>query len=335
VQWWLATAGAIALGLATNTIYDVIKYRGVQVPRILDRRSLMPQAAGHDPAMEGLYPLVTWSSSRPLTPQRLVTKFAGRSSRSHVFDIPDWHREVVGFEDRGAAGRTAYVTELAVDTGEHPRAQHCHVTISESTYAECLASKRLLNSDPELADHLLTVLGSGYEAFVAVTPPTMVSACIAVISRGNRTLTLRRSISVTTYPGQWTIGINESMKYSDEPGAEEDFYGLVRRGLHEELGLDSTDYSAILISWFGWSQDASCYAIVAIVRSILTEPEIERRRQGCHSIYEHDLARWLPLRRRSISGIVTGGRPPDGRGSWNYLTPLVASEVWRCRHYCW
>lgn len=331
MQWWLATAGAIALGLATNIIYDVIKYRGVQTPRILDRRALMPQAAAHDPTMEGLYPLVTWSSTRPLTPQRLVTKFAGRSSRSHVFDIPDWHRRVAEFEDRGAAGRTAYVTELTVDTGEHPRAQHCRVTISESAYAECLASKRLLNGDPELADRLLAVLRSGHEGFVAVVPPTMVSACIAVISRGNRILALRRSLSVTTYPGQWTIGINESMKYSDEPGAEEDFYGLVRRGLREELGLNSADYGTILISWFGWSQDASCYVIVATVRSGLTEQEVDRRRQECHSIYEHDLARWLPLSRRSISDIITGGRSPDGRGSWSYLTPLVASEVWRCR----
>jgi hypothetical protein len=207
------------------------------------------------------------------------------------------------------------------------------VTIAESSYAECLASKKILNDEPEMACRVLQILKEGATTLVRAAPPTMVSACVAIISRANRTLILRRSLSVTTYPGEWTVGINESMKYSNEPGAEEDFFGLVRRGLLEELGLESADYGDIVISWFGWSQDAACYALVAAVRLNITEREMERKRQGCHSIYEHDLARWVPIRRRDISSVVTGTKSPEKSGSWSYIAPLVAAEIWRVQRY--
>jgi hypothetical protein len=333
LHWWLAATAAVALGIVTNVVYDTIKYGGVRVPRVLDRRSLTPEAANHDCRDEGLYPLVTWSRKRLLTPERLVTLHAKRPRRAHVLNVPEWHASVRSFRGKGAAGRTAYVTSLDVDTGEHSRADRCHVTIAESSYAECLASKKILNDEPEMACRVLQILKEGATTLVRAAPPTMVSACVAIISRANRTLILRRSLSVTTYPGEWTVGINESMKYSDEPGAEEDFFGLVRRGLLEELGLESADYGDIVISWFGWSQDAACYALVAAVRLNITEREMERKRQECHSIYEHDLARWVPIRRRDISSVVTGTKSPEKSGSWSYLAPLVAAEIWRVQRY--
>lgn len=333
MHWWLVTAGAILLGVMTNVVYDAVKYGGLRIPRTLDRRSLPANAAHHDTRNEGLYPLVTWSKQRLLTQERLSSRYVGRVRRSHVLDSPQWQSSVRSFRAKGAAGRTAYVTRLEIDTGEHPRANQCHVTLAESSYAECLATKAVVNGDDGIAGRLLNLLKEGGDRLISLGPPTMVSACIAVISQANNVLMLRRSLSVTTYPGQWTIGINESMKYSDEPGAEEDFFALVRRGLHEELGLSPSEYGDIVISWFGWSQDAACWVIVACVRLKIGEREAERKRLECHSIYEHDLTKWIPVRRRVISGIITGHGRSHSDGGLSYLAPLVAAEIWRCQHY--
>ncbi len=238
MHWWLVTAGAILLGVITNIVYDTIKYGGLRIPRILDQRSLSTEAVHHDPQEDGLYPIVTWSRQRLLTPERLATRYVKRPRRSHILDVPEWQRAVRSFRGKGAAGRTAYVTSLDVDTGEHERANQCHVSLAESSYAECLASKDVMNKSPELAERVMCLLKEGGGPFIHSGPPTMVSACVAIVSRTNRTLILRRSLSVTTYPGQWTVGINESMKYSDEPGAEEDFFGLVRI-LHRFINADS------------------------------------------------------------------------------------------------
>lgn len=333
MHWWLVTAGAVLLGVITNIVYDIMKYGGVRIPRAFDRRSLSVAATQYDSRDHGLYPLVTWSRRRLLTPERLVAKYTKRSHRKHVLDVPEWQKAVRSFRGRGAAGRTAYITSLEVDTGEHERANKCYVSISESSYAECLASKDVVNKNPELGKRIIDLINNGGSSLIHNAPPTLVTACVAVISRANRTLILRRSLSVTTYPGEWAIGITESMKYSDEPGAEEDFFALVRRGLEEELGLDESDYGDIIISWLGWSQDAVRYAIVATVRLKITERELEQRRLECHSVYEHDLTHWIPVRSKVISQIITGHKTSPDNNSWIYYAPLVAKELWRCQHY--
>ncbi|MFD1919473.1 hypothetical protein [Streptomyces beijiangensis] len=244
----------------------------------------------------------------------------------------DWDDGVRRFEAAGERGSTAYISGLEVDTGEHPAAHAFHVTVAESRYSECLAAKSLLDSGPDVQDRVLGAIQQGSRGFARTAPPTMVSACVAVISSENRLLALRRSLAVRTFPGQWTVGINESMKYSDEPGREEDLFGLVRRGLQEELGMEEGDYGKVAISWLGWSNAAGCYVLVASVRSTLRSSEIDESRNRCHSVYEHDLTAWLPITRSQISKIIENSEPgPDRIHNWSYLAPLVASEVWRFR----
>ncbi|MFD8754848.1 hypothetical protein ACFV0O_28255 [Kitasatospora sp. NPDC059577] len=69
--------------------------------------------------------------------------------------------------------------------------------------------------------------------------------------------------------------------------------------------------------------------MVATVRARLDAAEIDRRREACHSTFEHDMAVWVPFTRRSVSGLVEGGVCPDGSRRWSYLAPLVAWEAWR------
>jgi isopentenyldiphosphate isomerase len=263
----------------------------------------------------------------------LRTSFVGQLQRSHILVGDVWHEGVRQFEAAGERGRTAYIAGLEVDTGEHPDAHDFRVVIAESKYSQCLAAKTLVSADSDAQGRVLDAVRQGSHHFVTVAPPTMVSVCVAVLSAENRMLTLRRSLAVRTYPGQWTVGINESMKYSDEPGREEDFFALVRRGLQEELGLGANDYGKIAISWLGWSGDAACYVLVATVRARLRSTQIDELRAQCHSVDEHDLAVWLPMTRSHIARItVPGGRGPDAAHLWSYLAPLVATELWRSRH---
>ncbi|RKT12307.1 hypothetical protein BX285_6277 [Streptomyces sp. 1114.5] len=334
MQWLLGLGGALLLGMLTNLVYDFAKYGGsrlgsrVPAPRVR-RASLSAAARAHDVRADGLAPLITWSAARPLTPGTLVTSYDGRVVRPHVLDRVGWDAEVARQREAGAAGRTAYLTRLTVDHGEHSAARVCEVTIAESDYAECMATTRLGREDAEAGRLLREALDEGLTGFVATAPPTMVSACVAVRDRGGRLLLLRRSLAVRTFPAQWTVGINETMKYRDEPGAAEDFYALVHRALEEELGLLPADVGPTVITWLGWSEPASCYTLVATVRARLDAAEIDRRREACHSTFEHDLAVWVPFTRRSVSELVEGGACPDGSRRWSYLAPLVAREAWR------
>ncbi|MER7767444.1 NUDIX domain-containing protein [Kitasatospora sp. NPDC096140] len=334
MEWLLGIGGALLLGVLTNLVYDFAKYGGSRIgsrlpaPRVR-RMSLSEAARAHDVRADGLAPLITWSASRPLTPGTLVTSYDGRVVRPHRLDAVGWADEVERQRAAGAAGRTAYVSRLTVDHGEHSAARVCEVSIAESDYAECMATTRLGREDPEAGRLLREALDEGLTSFVATAPPTMMSACVAVRDRAGRLLLLRRSLAVRTFPAQWTVGINETMKYRDEPGAAEDFYALVHRALEEELGLLPADVGPTVITWLGWSEPASCYTLVATVRARLDAAEIDRRREACHSTFEHDMAVWVPFNRRSVSQLVEGGLCPDGSQRWSYLAPLVAWEAWR------
>ncbi|MET8626220.1 NUDIX domain-containing protein [Kitasatospora sp. NPDC004669] len=330
MEWLLGIGGALLLGVVTNLVYDFAKFGGSRVPLAWVRRaSLTAAARAHDVEADGLVPLITWSVTRPLTPGTLVTGYEGRLQRPHVLDGVGWAEEVARQRAAGAAGRTAYIARLTVDHGEHSAARVCEVGIAESDYAECMATTRLGREDPEAGRLLREALGQGLTAFVAVAPPTMVSACVAVRDRAGRLLLLRRSLAVNTFPAQWTVGINETMKYRDEPGAVEDFYALVHRALEEELGLLPEDVGPAVIGWLGWSEPASCYTLVATVRARLDAVEVDRRREACHSTFEHDMAVWVPFTRGAVSELVEGGVCPDGSRRWSYLAPLVAREAWR------
>jgi hypothetical protein len=331
IAWLLGVLSVLLLGVATNLVYDLLKYQTVRIPRGLDRRRVLPTKAWRDVTRDGLYVFITWSRDRPLTEDRLVTRFVERLQRPHLFDRPLWRRRVAQLAARGEGGRTAYLVHLAVDHDEHPDAHQCRVDIAESSYAESLATFQLAGEVPELRNRLLTAARSGFDELLEVVPPTLLTASVAIISPRNRFLVLRRSLSVRTFRAEWTVGVNESMKYADEPGAEETFFSLSRRALREELGLEPDDYGRIVISWLGWSQQPACFICVATVRTTLSEEEVEVRRGMSHSVFEHDSAAWLPLNPRTVTKVITGDRCPDGSTRWIYLAPLVASEMWRCR----
>ncbi|MDR7279246.1 hypothetical protein [Catenuloplanes atrovinosus] len=134
--WIIASMGAVLLGVITNLVYDLIKRGSITLPSRLERRLLPAPARDHDPAAEGLIPLVTWSRDRRLTPDALVTTFAGRRDRPHLMSGTEWDAATAEFAAAGRAGRTAYLSALEVDTREHERAQRFRVSIAEGDYPE-------------------------------------------------------------------------------------------------------------------------------------------------------------------------------------------------------
>jgi hypothetical protein len=332
LDWLIALLGAIGVGALGNLAYELVKNGTLRAPRLLRIVDRSPRSLGeYDVRIDGLTPLVTWSRHRPLTRRTLRTDYVGRLSRSHLFDQSDWHERVAENIRRGDGGRTCYIEALTVDHGEHEAATICRVSLAESSYPEAMATHELAKADSGKGANLHEALETGMDSFLRLVPPTSLSFSVAVVSKRNRTLALRRSLSVRTYANRWSIGINETMKYSTEPGAREDFFGLIERGLFEELGVDRGEYSDPVITWLGWSQDACCFHGVAIVRLRIEEVELEQRRGACHSVYEHDALAWLRMDKGQIWKIIEGRDCPDGTGNWLYLSPLVAQELWRNR----
>ncbi|TDD55068.1 hypothetical protein E1263_26605 [Kribbella antibiotica] len=333
MEWVVGALGALLAGIGVNAIYDIVKHGSARVPQILRRSALTREARDHDVETDGLVTLVTWSKSRKLTPDRIETTYEGWSPRAHLFDEDVWHEQVESHRARGDAGSTAYLTALAVDHYESHAGQQFGIRVAESDYAETLATAQIYATDPELKERLDTALAGPLDGFLDSVPPTSLTACVSVLSREGTVLLMRRSRTVRVFPAEWTVGINETMKYSAEPGAAESLHAVAMRGLQEELSLTAADLKSPepLITWLGWSRQSSSFATVNLVRSHLTEAEISERRGESHSVYEHDKMAWCPLRPRAISSIITGGKTPDGSHSWNYLAPLIALELWRSR----
>jgi hypothetical protein len=332
VGWLYGLIGAVALGAMGNLAYDLVRRPSRRLPAVLRQRRLLPDdVRGYDPAPAGLHHVVSWSKRRPLSPQNLETRLVGKLDRPHVLDTREWRDEVAAQKRRGTAGRNCYLVALDIDHHEHANAHKCRMTLAESDYAECLANYEIVRRDPTMAAKVLTLLAGDMDPLLAQGPPTSFFSSVAIISPNDRVLALRRSTSVRTGAQKWSIGINETMKYDDEPGREEDLFSLVRRGLKEEVGLESNEYGPIVPTWLGWSEPACSFVAIATVRTRVSEAEVDLRRGTCHSVYEHDAAQWIPLNRGTVTKIVRNESSPDSRNPWLYLAPLVISEVWRCR----
>jgi hypothetical protein len=331
MAWWLGVIGALVLGAAGNLTYDLVKHQSLRLPKLVRWRQQLPaDVRSFDSITMGLHPIVTWSRKRRLDENRVRTSYAGRRHDTHVFDRPEWHAAVERERRKGTAGRTAYLTRIDIDHGEHPAAFSAGFVITESDYAECMATLEIARNGG--AVELTSALRAGLDNFLDVVPPTLFFVSVGVLAKSGRLLCLRRSVGVRTAPGMWSIGINETMKYEVEPGREEDLFALVRRGLREELGLEPDDYGKITVTWLGWSAIASGFYAVAFVRARLDEAEIEDRRLHCHSVYEHDLTAWLSLTKKEITKVIRGGPSPDGVHPWiTELSPVVAAEAWRFR----
>src|SRR6476469_3743077 len=100
---------------------DIAKGGTRTLPRLTrQRRRIIPKEfRNYDARRDGIYCLVAWSHTRPLTPESLSTAYVALPNRPHRFDEPEWRSLAAASAAAGDAGRTCYVTSLGVDHGEH------------------------------------------------------------------------------------------------------------------------------------------------------------------------------------------------------------------------
>ena len=337
---WSFVLGALAtvvVGAVTDLITGTIS-RSLRRLRVLVTHGRRIRA---DVRKDGLFMLGEWSPTRPLTPARLVTRYvslAERPSQSWVTDSV-LAAEVAACPD---SGDVSYVTSFALDYRESSNTQQCRVTLAEADYREVRALEHLRITQPnELATADEALEHNAYGYLAAALPSTV--AANLVVAAGAGLLCARRSAAVHNATNLWTVGVFETMKRSDPntPGHLEDFYGLLERGLEEELHLRRADYGQMYVTWFGIYRPIFRGHLVAVTSTVLGCNEIIDRARQSSSSYEHDTFDWLPIERKTVQKFAEApleSRPGaagqiikiDGR-EFVEQSRLAVLEAWRFR----
>ncbi|CRK59335.1 hypothetical protein [Alloactinosynnema sp. L-07] len=209
----------------------------------------------YDVRQDGLFSLGVWSPARRLEPSRLITETMSADKRP-MQPYLDQTAFVAATEARSriASGATVYLTGFRIDHRESDETQYCRIRLAPSNYPEVLAIEDLRIRRPELFERCDRDIERDVRDYLGMAVPSSVAVNLVVVSSENdELLCVERSAAVDSAVGWWTVGVFETMKQSDpnRPGAPEDLYGLVARGLNEELGLQPSVHNPIQISWVG------------------------------------------------------------------------------------
>jgi hypothetical protein len=334
----LGALAAVVVGVITDVVTGAVS-------RSLRRLRVMVtyrQRASSNVGEDGLFMLGEWSPARPLTPARLVTRYVSAPERP----TQAWVTESVLADEVATcpdSGDVSYVTGFALDHRESSDTQHCRVTLAESDYREVRALEQLRVTRPAVLAAADQALEDNAYRYLARPLPSTVAANLIVYVAGVGLLCARRSAAVHNATNMWTVGVFETMKRADPntPGHSEDFYGLIERGLEEELHLRHGDYGQLYVTWFGIYRPIFRGHLVAVTGTVLSGDEVIDRARQSSSSYEHDSFDWLPLHRKTVRKFATAPLQSkhgtagqvltvDGR---EYLeqSRLAVLEAWRFR----
>lgn len=351
---------AFALGVVASVVAAIVLKRWDESRRSRRIRDAGKDALSYDPTIDGWFRVVGWSAHRMLTRGRLNVIMSPRSDRPRQRWIPEdeWNRHCEHFGAGSAVGPCGYITDCSgVDWREGAATQNFSVTVSPCDYSEGLATWAALRDNEEAQKRVVEALREDPLEFIRSAPPQPLGVSIGVLSHdGRRFLALRRSATVATARNIWTMGPYETMALPDESAGSrpEDFFNITERGLLEELGLNTDDYShRVCVSWFGYfAADAHPWVFAQVRVSIADELVLEKRK-NCHSTDEASEARWMPFDRDTIEAIIRGQRvrrpmappgpngelaPPQpfvivrssvAEGRWIAHAPHAANELWR------
>ena len=227
------------------------------------------------------------------------------------------------------------------------------MTVMEGHYSDYVAVRNYF-SEPEHLAELDAVCARirqhGIEDVALGAPLSNIVINVSVLDADGDVLILQRSDTVKTYARAWQVGAHETMNWSTEyrAGDPEDVpetcFGMARRALREEIGLEPDHYnSKIVFSWFGlYVKDASFY-FFAHTKSRLAKAEIEYRvrRHASHS-WETRAISWIPFRQKALREVVeswagVSGIAPvsqvDRHGrTWLPHSPISVVQLWRARN---
>lgn len=333
-DWYAPFVGAVP-GVIVGGLLTLLYQRWSQGQRRFRSALRVSRAASsYDPRSDGILTLWLWSPSRRLSQASLRTLTVRPDTpRHHILSGPTYDSLVADLEHQGVSGDNVHVLKINRDFRESARSQNFEVTLTRCSYAEVIASHRLVTSNEHLQRDLAARFEGSVDDVLDVLPPTSTSANILVLSSRGRALALRRSNHVQLFPSQWGLGINETMKFHDEAGATEDFFSVVYRGLEEELGLFRDDYSAPHVTALTYAV-LDDFGITAVVRLLphISEAEVLDRMSRSHSSFEHDDAKWIRVRKRLVETMMNEGRVRGVDGEWVFFSRFSMRELWRYRN---
>jgi len=278
---------------------------------------------------DGFVQINTWSSERPLHPDNLKTTFGGETdaTRHELRDV--WERLRDEGIERGLHGSVGSLEEISsFDHRESTDQQSFEVTVGHMHYAGQLATREITNSNRSYRDKMIYILSNeGYVSFCKQVLPSAIATNVSVLTSDGKTLLNKRSAAVETYANEWSVGINETMAVS--PQEREDFFGLVRRGLKDELGVLDGHIQDLALSWFGYCFDCGNFYVFASARLSISADETSYRFGSAKEQYESAGHTWLQFTQSNLQRIVDGRRTPDDRGRWLHHASLASVELWR------
>jgi hypothetical protein len=328
-----AFISGLAGGLLVNWLWD--RRRRIWFT-LTARRHRIDEVLGFNPEEVGLYWFNRWSPVRPLAKSNhQVVHTMDRSASWDLFDEAEWNSLRDAFQQQGKGGNTCSLRSFEIDHHEHERGHVFRLVMSTCDYSEHLATVAYLEKHAEALGELARLMDRRHFAELAKsTPPSSVKVCVSVVSPTSNVLAVRRSGSVDMKRGEWTLGVNETMRSpsANVPGSPgEDLFDLCERALREELGLEPHDYGEILISWIGYDLRTLQVKLWAQVRAHIPERMIFQKMDAAHSVFEADQRVWVPFRREALNEIVSAWRPDAQGRTWSDSAPLTAQELWRMR----
>lgn len=320
----------IATGLLTNVIWEKRLRFSIWWA---EKRQGGSHPFDYDPRDHGFYAVNRWSPARQLTPERLETIVVETRPKQTWFDEERW-QEIADELAPKHSGRLCYLTDFEIDNHESEGSLSFRIHLARCGYHEHKATEQYLKEDAAARLALTEALDQGRARDVARSaPPSSISLKTVVVSPSGKFLAVKRSAAVDAAPGLWSLGPEEAMKVPDyiEPGRGEDLFALAERGLKEELGLDPEHYGQINISWLGYYVPLAKIAVVAQVKTRISERAVTERLNSSHSVFETETHAWLPLKRDQLMDIIENPSGDAEGRRWTDGSPLAAQELWRMR----
>jgi hypothetical protein len=347
----LAEFGSFLLGLAVAVAVGVlVEFLTGGTTKLLNRirnRLSMRDAIydQYDPQMDALTHLGSWTPQHRLKTNQLETRFIEANERPTQAFVDDRRLdEYVEECAKTATGDVAYLIDFAMNHQESRKTQTCYMTFAPSDYAEFRALPEIRKREPELLQMAQQSLATDASSYLKRAVPSVFAINLIPVSSDGYVLCAKRSpAAVDSGRGCWTVGVMETLKQpsANNPGLNEDLFGLAQRGLKEELGLEREEYREILVSWIGLYEPGLRGHAVAFMRVDLTRQEVLEHASASHSSYEHTRFKWLALNRQTVHSFLSSEKELNQQENinvikyeedpWLEFSRLAMVEAWKWR----
>lgn len=276
-----------------------------------------PRTPLYRPEDDGLFEANRWTAHLPLAESVLRMSWAPSTAPIP----PTWTEIAATFSYSGVVGCLARVGPVDWQEGDEP--DFYDLSIVRAPYVETQAQLRATRDDPTLVARASEAAHrADWAAVVQLLPRCSVSVQQAVVTADSLVLVTLRAAKVHNYPLHWSLGINETMKATQDLDQPESLFDLSRRGLREELGLATDDLESLRVDWFGWCAQCVNFYVFSTATIKLTGEELLGRQGLARDAREH--AQLTFVHTGQLGAIEAGGPSPDDRFPWLHHARLGA-----------